>query len=56
MVDWKGCGRNRSWSSWRYYPNICFDGLRKTTKKSLRLAGLLSEILIRDVLNKKLEC
>jgi hypothetical protein len=30
-MNWKGCGRKRSWPNLRYYPGICL-GLRKTTK------------------------
>jgi hypothetical protein len=32
MVNWKGYGRKKSWPSLRYYPIICLEGLRKTTK------------------------
>jgi hypothetical protein len=32
MVNWKGCGRKRSWPKLRYYPGICLEGPRKTTK------------------------
>jgi hypothetical protein len=28
----------------RYYPGICLEGLRKTTKTSVRIAGLRAEI------------
>jgi hypothetical protein len=28
----------------RYYPGICLDGLRKTTKKSFRIGGVPAEI------------
>jgi hypothetical protein len=31
-MNWKGCGRKRSWPNLRYYLTICLDGLRKTTK------------------------
>jgi hypothetical protein len=27
----------------RYYPGICLEGLRKTTKTSVRIAGLQDE-------------
>jgi hypothetical protein len=30
-MNWKGCGRKRSWPNLRYYLGICL-GLRKTTK------------------------
>jgi hypothetical protein len=32
MMNWKGFERKRSWPNLRYYPNICLEGLRKTTK------------------------
>jgi hypothetical protein len=31
-MNWKGCGRKRSWPNLRYYPGICLEGLTKTTK------------------------
>jgi hypothetical protein len=31
-MNWKGCGRKRSCPDLRYYPVICLEGLRKTTK------------------------
>jgi hypothetical protein len=31
-MNWKGCGRKRSRPSFRYYPGICVEGLRKSTK------------------------
>jgi hypothetical protein len=34
MMNFKGCGRRRSWPNLRYYPDICLEGLRKTTKLS----------------------
>jgi hypothetical protein len=32
MMNWKGCGRKRSWSNLRYYPRIWLDRTRKTIK------------------------
>jgi hypothetical protein len=32
MMNWKGRERKRSWPNVRYYPGVCFKGLRKTTK------------------------
>jgi hypothetical protein len=32
MMNWKGCGRMRPRPNLRYYPSICMEGLRKTTK------------------------
>jgi hypothetical protein len=34
MMKRKGLGRKRSWPDLRYYPDICIDGPRKTTKTS----------------------
>jgi hypothetical protein len=31
-MNWKGCGRKRSWPDVRYFPGICLEGVRKTTK------------------------
>jgi hypothetical protein len=31
-MNWKGCGRKRSWPNLRYYSGICQERLRKTTK------------------------
>jgi hypothetical protein len=33
IMNPKGCGRKWSWPNLRYYPAICLEGLRKTTKK-----------------------
>jgi hypothetical protein len=32
-MNWKGYGRKQSWPNLRYYPSICLEGPRKTTKK-----------------------
>jgi hypothetical protein len=37
---WK---KNRSWPSLICYPGIYLEGLRKTTKTSVRIAGLQAE-------------
>jgi hypothetical protein len=42
-------GRKRSWPKLRYYPGICLEGLRKTTKTSVRIAGLRVKIWTRDL-------
>jgi hypothetical protein len=31
-MNWKGYGRKWSWANLGYYPRICLEGLRKTTK------------------------
>jgi hypothetical protein len=33
-MNWKGCGRKRSWPNLRYFPSICLEGLR-TTKNTV---------------------
>jgi hypothetical protein len=38
MMNWKGCGRNRSCPNVRYYPGICLEGLMKTTKNLTRVS------------------
>jgi hypothetical protein len=40
----------------RYYTRICIEGLKKTTKNSVRIAGLQTEIRTQDLLNKKYDC
>jgi hypothetical protein len=37
----------------RYYPDIHLEWLRKTTKTSVGIAGLLTEIWTRDVRSTK---
>jgi hypothetical protein len=44
MINEKECGRKQSWLNLRYYSGICLEGLRKTTKTSVRIAGLHAEI------------
>jgi hypothetical protein len=36
-MNWKGYERKRWWCNLRYYTSICLEGLRKTTKKSVRM-------------------
>jgi hypothetical protein len=52
-MNWKGCGIRRSWPNLRYYRSIFLEGLRKTSKTSVRLAGLRLEIRIQDLPNTK---
>jgi hypothetical protein len=35
-MNWKGYGRKRSWPNLKYGPRICLEGLRKTTKTSVK--------------------
>jgi hypothetical protein len=37
--NWKGFGRKRSWRDLRYYPGTRLEGLSKTMKTSIRIAG-----------------
>jgi hypothetical protein len=50
-MNWKGFGTKKSWPNLRYYPGILQEELRKTTKPSVRIAGLWAEILKRDLPN-----
>jgi hypothetical protein len=34
----------RSWPTSKYYPGICLDGLRKTTKTSVRTTGVRADL------------
>jgi hypothetical protein len=52
MMNWKGFGRKLSWPNFKGLAYIHLEGLRKTTKTSVRRA----EILTQDLLNTKLEC
>jgi hypothetical protein len=36
-INWKGCGRKRSWSNWMYYIGIFLEVLRKPTDIRVRL-------------------
>jgi hypothetical protein len=44
MMNLKGLGRKRPWPNLRYLPDIQLEGLRKTTKTSIGIAGLRAEI------------
>jgi hypothetical protein len=52
-MNWKGCGRKRSWPILMYYLGICLEGLRKTTKLSVGIAGLLAENLTQSLPNTR---
>jgi hypothetical protein len=39
MINWKGCGRKRSWPQLRDYPSICLEGLRKTLSQDSWSSG-----------------
>jgi hypothetical protein len=49
-MNWKECGRKRSWPNLRYYSNICLEGLRKTIKPVIT-SCVLAEIQTRHLLN-----
>jgi hypothetical protein len=36
--------RKQSWPNIRYYPGICLEGVRTTTKTSGRIGGIWAEI------------
>lgn len=46
-MNLKRCGQKWSWPNIRYYPGICLDGLRKSTKTSTKVS-----ISAWDLLNK----
>jgi hypothetical protein len=56
MTHWEEFWRKRSWPNIRHYPGIRLEGLRKTTKTSIRMPGLWAEIWTRDLPNTKQEC
>jgi hypothetical protein len=41
------------WRNEGYNTGICLEGLRKTTKDSIRMAGLWVQILTQDLPNTK---
>jgi hypothetical protein len=43
-MNWKGYGKKQPWPNLRYYPSICQEGLRETTKTSVRIADFPAEI------------
>jgi hypothetical protein len=45
----KGRGMKRSWPNWSYYPGICLEGQKKTTKTLIRIASLQAKIWTLDV-------
>lgn len=53
MMNWKLCGGKWSWPILKYYPSICVEGERKTTKTPVTTAGLWIEIQTRVPLNTK---
>jgi hypothetical protein len=55
-MNWKGFGRKHLGLILRYYSCILLEGLRKTTKVSVRVTGLQAEISARDLRNAKREC
>jgi hypothetical protein len=53
MMIWKAGGRKRPWPNLRHYPDICLERLSKTTKPSVSIAGLRTDICNRDLPNTK---
>lgn len=50
-MNWKGyCGK-WLWSTLKYYPSVCMEGLRKIIKILVRLAGCWAEIWVQDLPN-----
>jgi hypothetical protein len=56
MTNLNGGGRKRPWSNLRCYPGIFLEGLKKTTKTSVKIADLLAQISTRHFKNKKQKC
>jgi hypothetical protein len=52
-MNWKGCGRKRSWPNSKCYPRINLVEMRKTWKASVGVPGLRAEIRTRDLTNTK---
>jgi hypothetical protein len=50
-MSWKECGKEGP--NLRHYSGICFEGLRKTMKASVRIASLWADIGMRDLPNMK---
>jgi hypothetical protein len=55
MMKWKRCGRELSCHNLRYYLGKFLEELRKTTKTSVKIAGVWAEIWTRDLSNMKQE-
>jgi hypothetical protein len=43
-MNWKQCGRERPWPNLGHYPGIFLDGLRRTAKMSVSMAGLRGDV------------
>jgi hypothetical protein len=56
MMNWKGCGRKRSWPNLRYYPYICLEGLKKTMKNLIQHSRSLSQDLSPGLPEYEVEC
>jgi hypothetical protein len=44
MMNSKGFGRKQQWPNFKVLPDIFLNGLRETTKTSIRKAGLQAKI------------
>jgi hypothetical protein len=51
MINWKGYGSKWSWRISRYCPSIHLEGLKQTTKKLVRVAGVLPGSWIEYITN-----
>jgi hypothetical protein len=56
MMNWKGRGRKRSGLILKYYAGIYLEERNKTTKTSVKIAGLRVKIWIWELLSKKQDC
>jgi hypothetical protein len=55
-MNYRGCGRKRSWRNLKYYSDIFLKGLRKTANPDNRIAILRTEIKTQVLQNAKQEC
>jgi hypothetical protein len=55
MINWKGCGRNRSWPNFRNYPGIWLGKLRETTKNLSQDSRSPGKAFKRDLPNTEQE-
>ena len=49
MINWKGCGRKRSWHNLRYSTDIWSEQGTPHKKRTLRTVGIPAETQVRSV-------
>jgi hypothetical protein len=50
-MNWRGCGRKRSWPNLRHYLGIYLEGLKEITKNLIHDSRFWAEIWTRDLQN-----